>query len=146
MKRTTVIVFAGAALVSVVFAQTCLVRDSYADELPGSDNTLREIRVRGKIVVGVPSDEPPFGFVDEKGKLEGISIDIGRALSKEVLGDASKVEFVAVSAETMCDLLKTGRIDILLVPLSVDSEERKKGDGFHRSLPGMRRPRPCESR
>ena len=32
---------------------------------------LDEVRTRGKVIVGVTSEAPPFGFIDEKGELVG---------------------------------------------------------------------------
>jgi putative glutamine transport system substrate-binding protein len=91
--------------------------------------TLEEVRARGKLIAGVPANDPPFGFTDEKGSLKGIDVDIAEALAKEILGQKAKVEFVKITAEKMLDLLKSGKIDILLAPLSV-SEERKKEIDF----------------
>jgi polar amino acid transport system substrate-binding protein len=129
MKRIRTAIVAGVMVVSVALVLACLWTDARADERhPNLDNTLREVKARGKIVVGVPSDEPPFGFIDEKGKLEGLAVDLGKALSKEILGDAHKVEFVAVSDVTMVDLLKTGRIDMILAPLCKTAEGKEEMD------------------
>jgi ABC-type amino acid transport substrate-binding protein len=91
--------------------------------------TLEQVRARGKLIAGVPENDPPFGFMDEKGRLKGIDVDIAEALAKEILGQKAKVEFVKITAKKMLDLLKSGKIDILLAPLSV-SEERKKEIDF----------------
>lgn len=90
--------------------------------------SLQKVRARGKLVAGVPANEPPFGFVDEKGALKGIDIDIAKALAKEIFGNEQKVDFIPVTVETMLDLLKSGKIDILLSPLAINEKRKKEID------------------
>jgi len=94
-------------------------------------DTLQRVRARGKLVLGVPSDDPPFGF-DEKGVLKGVDIDMGidmgEALSEEIFGKPNRVEFLRVSVDTMLDLLKSGKIDVLLVPMTITPERKKELD------------------
>jgi len=44
--------------------------------------TLQDVKARGKILAGVKTDFPPFGFVDEKGVNKGFDVDIAKALAK----------------------------------------------------------------
>ena len=98
------------------------------DKSQGIRSTLRELKEKGKLIAGVPSNEAPFGFTDERGELRGIDIDIAEALGKEIWGKEGKVEFVKVTVETMLDLLQSGKIDILLAPLSISKEREKTID------------------
>jgi aspartate/glutamate/glutamine transport system substrate-binding protein len=93
-----------------------------ANKPEGLGNTLQELKGRGKIIAGVPAHEAPFGFTDEKGGIKGINVDIAEALGKEIWGREGRVEFVKVKVETMLNLLKSGKIDILLAPLSINEE------------------------
>jgi putative glutamine transport system substrate-binding protein len=92
------------------------------------DPTLEKVKARGKLVAGVPASEPPFGFVDEKGALKGIDIDIAKVLAKGLFGNEEKVDFIPVTFETMMGLLKSGRIDILLSPLAINEKRKKEID------------------
>jgi aspartate/glutamate/glutamine transport system substrate-binding protein len=92
------------------------------------DNSLQKVRARGKLIVGVPANEPPFGFVDEKGSLKGIDIDIAKVLVKEIFGNEDEVDFIPVTFEKMLGLLKSGNIDILLSPLAINEERKKEID------------------
>ena len=92
------------------------------------DNSLQKVRARGKFTAGVPANEPPFGFVDEKGVLNGIDIDIAKVLAKEIFGNEDKVDFIPVTFEKMLDLLKSGKIDILLSPLAINEKRKKEID------------------
>lgn len=94
-----------------------------------SDRTLQSVMKRGKLIVGVSTKEPPFGFYDQDGKLKGIDIDIAEALARKIFKGADKIEFVPAPVESMLDLLKSGKIDLLMTPLSA-TEERKKEIDF----------------
>lgn len=72
---------------------------------------LDEILGRGRLIVGVASDSPPFGFVNEGGELVGFDIDIARLIAKATFGDAGKVEFVRQSAAQRWPNAQNGTID-----------------------------------
>jgi polar amino acid transport system substrate-binding protein len=86
---------------------------------------LEKIKARGKLVVGVFTDKPPFGFVDEKGKYVGFDTDIGRQFAKDLLGDESKVEFVAVEPASRIPFLQSDKVDIILANMTVTPERKE---------------------
>ena len=51
---------------------------------------LDEVRARGKVIVGVTSEAPPFGFIDEKGELVGFDIDVAKLIAKGIFGDETQ--------------------------------------------------------
>ena len=106
-------------------------KSSENNTTPGKPNsTLQAVRERGKLIVGVPNHEPPFGFVDKNGALKGMDIDIGEALGRKIFGKKDRIEFIHVTpVEKWKDFLQTKRIDILLVPLFI-TEDRKKEIDF----------------
>ena len=59
--------------------------------------TPAEIKARGKVLVGIQGDNPPWGFVNSAGKQEGLDADIAELFAKE-LGVA--VEFVPLESPT----------------------------------------------
>lgn len=67
-----------------------------ATPAPAAVSYIDKIKARDKLIVGVFTDKPPFGFVDESGRYVGFDTDIGRRFAKDLLGDENKVEFVAV--------------------------------------------------
>jgi polar amino acid transport system substrate-binding protein len=91
----------------------------------GIAGTLQEIKARGKLIAGVKTDFPPFGFVDEKGVNKGFDADIAKALAKELFGKEEAVEFVAVTSGNRIAFLTTNKIDIILASMTI-TEERKK--------------------
>jgi polar amino acid transport system substrate-binding protein len=91
----------------------------------GSAGTLQDVKARGKLIAGVKTDFPPFGFVDEKGVNLGFDVDIAKAIAKELFGKGDAVEFVAVTSGNRIAFLTTGKIDIILASMTI-TEERKK--------------------
>ncbi|MCC6499029.1 MAG: amino acid ABC transporter substrate-binding protein [Anaerolineales bacterium] len=75
--------------------------------------TLKAVQERGKLVCGVNSQVPGFGYVDANGNFAGIDVDYCRALAAAIFGDASKVEFRPVTAAERFTALQSGEIDIL---------------------------------
>jgi polar amino acid transport system substrate-binding protein len=78
----------------------------------GSASRLDEIIKRGTIVVGVTSESPPFGSIDEKGNLVGFEIDLARLVAKALFKDESKVEFVRQSFSARFPNVQAGKVDI----------------------------------
>ncbi len=76
---------------------------------------LDEILARGKLIVGVTSEAPPFGFIDEKGELVGFDIDIAKLLAKQLFnGDdsAKRIEFVKQGFAARWPNVESGAVDI----------------------------------
>ena len=61
---------------------------------PAVKSKLDEVRARGKVIVGVTSEAPPFGFIDEKGELVGFDIDVAKLIAKGIFGDDTKIELM----------------------------------------------------
>ena len=77
---------AGAGLI-VAQAGPATAQDGAAGK-----SKLDEVMARGKLIVGVTSEAPPFGFIDEKGQLVGFDIDMAKMIAKEMFGDENKIE------------------------------------------------------
>lgn len=92
---------------------------------PASASYLDKIKARDKLIVGVFTDKPPFGFVDEKGKYVGFDTDIARQFAKDLLGDESKVEFVAVEPASRIPFLQSDKVDIILANMTVTPERKE---------------------
>lgn len=80
---------------------------------PTPSPTLARVRARGKLVCGVHPKLPGFAFPDARGAWRGFDVDICRAVAAAVLGDAQKVEFVALPVTERFTALQDGRVDIL---------------------------------
>ena len=62
---------------------------------------------------GVSQGLPGFSNPDDKGAWTGIDVDYCKALAAAILGDGSKVKYVALSAKVRFSALQSGEIDVL---------------------------------
>lgn len=82
--------------------------------VPLEISTAEVVRRRGKLRVGMRYDAPPLSFVNDKGDLEGMDLDIAREFAKRWLGSPDKVEFVQVTISSAPKKLATREIDIAM--------------------------------
>src|SRR5690348_17828326 len=75
--------------------------------------TLDTIKQRGTLVCGVSTGFAGFSAPDSQGNFKGLDVDYCRALAAGVLGDASKVRYVALTAQNRFTALQSGEIDVL---------------------------------
>jgi polar amino acid transport system substrate-binding protein len=77
----------------------------------GSKSKLDEVLARGKVIVGVTSEAPPFGFVDEKGQLVGFDIDLAKLIAKGIFGDENKIELFRQGFAARWPNVENGTVD-----------------------------------
>lgn len=80
----------------------------------GYGETLKAIQARGRLVCGVNSQVPGFGFVDPSGAFSGFDIDFCKALAVAIFKDVNKVEYRPLTAEQRFAALQSGEIDVLI--------------------------------
>ena len=79
---------------------------------------------------GVKMDTNLFGLYDiQSGEIRGFDIDIAKAITEELTGDAANAEFVEVTSKTRIPLLKNGNIDAIIATMTI-TEERKEQVNF----------------
>lgn len=91
-------------------------------------SSIEKIKEEGKVRIGVFSDKPPFGYVDEKGENQGYDVYLAKRIAKDLLGDESKVEFVLVEAANRVEYLQSNKVDIILANFTVTPERKEKVD------------------
>lgn len=79
------------------------------DGTPGS-TALERIRGRGVLRVGIVPDRAPFSFVNARGELVGMDIELAEALARDF--GLERVEFVPAEFDHMRRLVAEGRIDL----------------------------------
>lgn len=94
----------------------------------GIAGTLQEVKERGKLIVGVKTDYPPLGFLDENGVNRGFDIDIAKGLAKELFGNKEAVQFVPVTSGNRIALLTSRKIDIIVATFTITEERKRKVD------------------
>lgn len=84
----------------------------------GESNTqatsLEELKSKGVLRIGVFSDKPPFGFVNEKGENDGFDVYIAKRIAKDLLGENGKVEFVLTEAASRVEFLRANKVDMIM--------------------------------
>ncbi|HTU03743.1 MAG TPA: transporter substrate-binding domain-containing protein [Candidatus Sulfotelmatobacter sp.] len=90
-----------------------------------SAGTLDEAKKRGKLIVGIKGDFPPFGYVDANGKNLGFDADLAQAFAKALFDDPGKVEFMVVTSGNRIPFLQSGKIDMIVATIQI-TEERKQ--------------------
>ena len=97
MKRF--VLAAGLVMAATAFARTA---------------TLDTVKQRGSLVCGVSTGFAGFSAPDSQGNFRGLDADYCRAIAAAVLGDATKVRFVALTAQNRFTALQSGEIDVLM--------------------------------
>lgn len=93
-----------------------------------SASYLDKIKARDKLIVGVFTDKPPFGYVDASGRYVGFDTDLGRRFAKDLLGDENKIEFVAVEPASRIPFLQSDKVDLVLANMTVTPERAEVVD------------------
>jgi general L-amino acid transport system substrate-binding protein len=76
--------------------------------------TLDDVKARGELICGSSTGLAGFGAPDASGNWAGFDVDLCRAVAAAVLGDATKVKFVATTGETRFTSLASGEVDLLV--------------------------------
>lgn len=93
-----------------VLVATGLLAASFSAATAG---TLDTVKQRGMLVCGVSAGFAGFSAPDSQGNYKGLDVDYCRALAAGVLGDATKVRYVALTAQNRFTALQSGEIDVL---------------------------------
>lgn len=95
------------------------VNDSTAENGMPAPSTLIQVQSRGVVRCGVNADLPGFGFYDAvRKRWNGFDVDFCRVIAAAVLGDANKVEFIAVTTADgpteRFNAVRSGMVDVLI--------------------------------
>jgi len=78
-----------------------------------SAGTLDDVKARGELKCGVSGGVPGFSAPDDAGRMQGIDAAVCDAIAAAVLGDASKVTFIPLTAKERFTALASGEVDVL---------------------------------
>ena len=86
----------------------------------GSATTTRlpampaEVKSRGRWIVGVKCDAPPFGYINVRGQHAGFDVEIARWFARFAFGRENRVSFVCAPTPAREPLITTGRVDLVI--------------------------------
>lgn len=92
---------------------------------PAAGGGLDDARSRGKLLVGVKTDFPPFGYMDAAGKPQGFDVDVARYLARALFEDDGRLETVPVTSGSRIPFLYSDWIDMIVATMTV-TEDRKR--------------------
>jgi general L-amino acid transport system substrate-binding protein len=76
--------------------------------------TLKAVKDRGVLNCGSNGTLAGFGLPDAAGRWVGLDVDVCRAVSAAIFGNAEKVKFVPLSAKDRFTALQSGEVDLLV--------------------------------
>jgi len=76
-------------------------------------STLSDVQSKGYVSCGVSKGLAGFSAADSSGTWTGVDVDVCRAVAAATLGDATKVQFVPLTAKERFTALQSGEIDML---------------------------------
>src|SRR6056297_1631921 len=114
MKNNVLNIFVVVVLALLLIGGNVMAQDS-----------LAEIKEKGKMVVGLDDSFPPMGFRDESGEIVGFDIYLAKDAAK---GMGVEVEFKAVDWDGVILSLKNGMIDVIWNGLTITPEREKSID------------------
>jgi general L-amino acid transport system substrate-binding protein len=75
--------------------------------------TLDSVKSKAVLSCGANTGLGGFSIPDDKGQWTGLDVDFCRAIAAAVLGDSTKVKFVALDAKNRFTALQSGEVDVL---------------------------------
>ncbi|MFZ7217828.1 cysteine ABC transporter substrate-binding protein [Avibacterium avium] len=117
--------------ITALFATTLLAVSLTAcndNESNSVQNRLHQLQKADSVRIGVFSDKPPFGYVDNQGKSQGFDVEIAKAIGKDLLGDENKVQYVLVEAANRVEYLQSNKVDIILANFTVTPARKEVVD------------------
>lgn len=109
---------AGGITAAALAAGPGLAACSRTDPAEGQ-SLLESLREKGSIKAAI-NNEPPFGYIDDSGKVTGEAPELLRAIAKEMGID--KIEAEAVSWDGLIPGLKSGRYDVVAAGMYITPE------------------------
>lgn len=91
--------------------------------VPASAATPEEVKARGKLMVGVLTDYPPFGGTDAQQKPAGYDADVATLLAKSL---GVQLELVPVTGPNRIPYLLTNKVDVLIATFGITAERQKQ--------------------
>ena len=107
--------FVGAACAVFVFG---------ARDVPARAGAFEDAQARGRLMIGVRSDFPPFSFIDGEGRNAGFEIDIARYMALRLMGSENRLRLVPMAAWQRVDGLMQRHADLVIASLAATDARR----------------------
>ncbi len=91
-----------------------------------ADNRLTLIKQRGDLIVGIKSDYPPLGMINDQGELVGLEADLAKDMASRL---GVELILVAVNSSNRIQKVQDGSIDLIIATMG-DTVERRNLAGL----------------
>jgi ABC-type amino acid transport substrate-binding protein len=92
---------------------------------PATAGGLEDARRRGRLLAGVKTDFPPFGYQDPAGEIQGFDVDLARYLGRALFDGENGVELVSVTSGGRIPLLYSELIDVIIATMTITDERQR---------------------
>jgi ABC-type amino acid transport substrate-binding protein len=114
----TVAAKTGIIFIVGIFLIFCLV-------VPSIAGGLEDARRRGRLLAGVKTDFPPFGYTDPAGEIQGFDADLARHLGRTLFEGEPGVELVPVTSGGRIPLLYGELIDVIIATMTITADRQR---------------------
>ncbi len=91
---------------------------------PALAGAFEQAQARGRLLIGVRADYPPFAFIDGEGRNAGLEIDIARYVALRLMGSENRLRLVPLAGYRRVDGLLEHRVDLAIASLAVTEDRR----------------------
>jgi polar amino acid transport system substrate-binding protein len=120
MKRL-LLALAAAALAASAFAAWTIAAPATKAK-PSAKAALpplpAAVKQRGRWVIGVKCDFPPFGYVTASGKHAGYDVEVAKQFARFAFGKATRLSMTCVTTPSRIPTLQSKRVDIIISTLT----------------------------
>lgn len=94
-------------------------------QVTASAAEMSDIQRRGYINIAVKNNLRPLGFTDSSGKLQGLEIDLAKALGKDLLGKDDAVKLQAVANSDRLTVILDHKVDLTIARVTATSNRAR---------------------
>ena len=94
-------------------------------------STMAAIQSKGKLVVGTKFDQPLFGLKNPtNNQVEGFDVEVAKIIARAIFGSdiSNKVEYQEATSKVREDVIKDGKVDIVVATYTINDERKKVVD------------------
>jgi ABC-type amino acid transport substrate-binding protein len=92
---------------------------------------LEDARRRGRLLAGMKTDFPPFGYKDPAGEIQGFDADLARCLGRALFEGEPGVELVSVTSGSRIPLLYSELVDVIIATMTITEDRQRVLDFSH---------------
>ncbi len=93
-----------------------------------SANSLKEIKSKDVIKIGLSRYMPPFSKVNDNGDFTGFEVELARKIASKIVSPKGKILFFPIEQEDRLNAVKSNKVDLLIAAYTRNDERAKQID------------------